>query len=164
MKGLLSFFFLIALLTSCNQQNSIVIKEQPLYPVDELLSRGGVVWVRAPFYVHDKQYPLVGYKADGEPEYQVYEVRTFPTDTYVVFSTAMDAPKVLLARSPHGGCILRWTEEENQFVDPCYGSIFDVSGKYISGPAQRDLDTLPSEVRDNLVWVRNEIQLGESHE
>lgn len=50
---------------------------------------------------------------------------------------------VFLARSPHGSCLLRWDEAADEIEDPCYGSRFDMEGKYLFGPAPRDLDRLP---------------------
>lgn len=62
---------------------------------------------------------------------------------------------VLLARSPHGGCPLTWKAEDEVFHDPCFGSEFAIDGTHILSPAQRNLDQLPSSVRDDVIWVRN---------
>ena len=52
----------------------------------------------------------------------------------------------IVAYSPnctHLGCAYQWEESRNRFECPCHNSIFDISGKVISGPAPRPLDTLP---------------------
>lgn len=141
---------------------------RPLAPVDFVAAQGGVISLRAPFSTQDHQYPLVSYQADGEMEYSVYDELLWPTDVFVVADPALlapqEAPRVFLARSPHGGCLLKWEYAEQWFSDPCYGSRFDATGRYVSGPSPRHLDRLPSEVRAGVIWVRNEIVYGESHQ
>ncbi|RIK33455.1 MAG: hypothetical protein DCC55_34910 [Chloroflexi bacterium] len=163
MKRWVYLLLLSALLVACRPQERVEIAERPLLPLERLVLAGGVVWVRAPFHTHDRQYPLVGYNTIGEPEYHVYDVVMFPTDVYVVMPDETETPLVFLARSPHGGCILQWQADDEHLVDSCYGSRFALSGEYVFGPAQRHLDRLPSEVRDGVIWVRNEVIYGEEH-
>lgn len=40
----------------------------------------------------------------------------------------------------HLGCIYDWKPAENKFICPCHGSQFEREGKFIQGPAPRDLD------------------------
>lgn len=40
----------------------------------------------------------------------------------------------------HLGCIYGWKPEEGKFICPCHGSQFEREGKFIQGPAPRNLD------------------------
>jgi len=42
-------------------------------------------------------------------------------------------------KCPHMGCQLEWNPDEKSWDCPCHGSRFDVYGKLLEGPAQRDL-------------------------
>ncbi len=50
---------------------------------------------------------------------------------------------------PHLGCRYNWDQEKELFICPCHNSIFTIEGKYVSGPALRGLDTLPTEIKNN---------------
>lgn len=54
---------------------------------------------------------------------------------------------------PHLGCGFRWNSGDHKFHCPCHGSVYDVSGKVLAGPAPRPLDVLPSKVEDGKLWV-----------
>jgi cytochrome b6-f complex iron-sulfur subunit len=62
-----------------------------------------------------------------------------------------EADKIIVARSgpaeiiacsaicTHKGCIVNYEHDNKQFVCPCHGSRFDLSGHVTHGPAKRDL-------------------------
>ena len=54
---------------------------------------------------------------------------------------------------PHLGCGFRWDGQDRQFQCPCHGSIYDLSGKVLGGPAPRPLDVLPSKVEKGELFV-----------
>ena len=54
---------------------------------------------------------------------------------------------------PHLGCGFRWDAQDRQFTCPCHGSIFDLSGKVLGGPAPRPLDVLPAKVEKGELFV-----------
>jgi len=43
---------------------------------------------------------------------------------------------------PHLGCHYDWHPEGNEFICPCHGSVYSLTGKVLGGPAPRPLDTL----------------------
>jgi menaquinol-cytochrome c reductase iron-sulfur subunit len=43
---------------------------------------------------------------------------------------------------PHLGCRYNWHPGRREFICPCHGSIFSITGKVMGGPAPRPLDTL----------------------
>lgn len=45
-------------------------------------------------------------------------------------------------RCPHMGCQLEWNPDEESWDCPCHGSRFDVEGKLLNGPAQKNLDKI----------------------
>lgn len=56
---------------------------------------------------------------------------------------AQDGPFALSGRCTHLGCILNHDPLSQRFVCPCHGSVFEISGRWISGPAKKDLLSLP---------------------
>lgn len=54
----------------------------------------------------------------------------------------------------HLSCRYNWNSSENEFACPCHGSVFDKSGKVISGPAPRPLDTLPHKIEAGELYVK----------
>jgi quinol---cytochrome c reductase iron-sulfur subunit, bacillus type len=53
----------------------------------------------------------------------------------------------------HLGCGYHWDGGSQQFKCPCHGSVFDVSGRVVAGPAPRPLDALPSKVEQGRLHV-----------
>jgi Rieske Fe-S protein len=54
--------------------------------------------------------------------------------------------KVVSAVCPHEGCEVDWSGEQRKFLCPCHDSVFGPDGARLSGPAQRDLDQMPTRV------------------
>jgi len=54
---------------------------------------------------------------------------------------------------PHLGCGYRWDAHDREFKCPCHGSVFDVNGKVLAGPAPRPLDVLPSKIEKGELLV-----------
>jgi Rieske Fe-S protein len=59
---------------------------------------------------------------------------------------------------------VQWYPEHGVFMDPCYGSVWNRSGKNIAGPAPRGLDWFPVTVEENgwLVVDLSHLQLDRS--
>jgi cytochrome b6-f complex iron-sulfur subunit len=53
----------------------------------------------------------------------------------------------------HLGCLVSWNNNVKQFLCPCHGGKYDISGKVISGPPPRPLARLPLEIREGKVYV-----------
>lgn len=79
--------------------------------------------------------------------------------------TAFPAGKFYLARLEDGGllalhrecthlgCTVPWSPAEQRFVCPCHASSFDLTGRVLSPPATRPLDTLPVRIENGIVKV-----------
>ncbi len=151
----------LVLIAGCGSPD--LVEEIPLAPADWVAEVGGVAPVRAPIAVLDSRYPAFGYNAEGERTTEIIEAWLFPTDVIVVLQEG-ETPLVFLARSPHGGCLLRWDSQTEQFDDPCYGSRFTLDGEYVAGPSPRGMDQLRAEVRGSVVWIQGKIVYGENLE
>ena len=46
----------------------------------------------------------------------------------------------LSQKCPHLGCHVPFCESSGRFECPCHGSIYDLAGEYIAGPAPRGMD------------------------
>lgn len=53
----------------------------------------------------------------------------------------------------HLGCGYHWDPSERKFKCPCHGSVYDVDGRVLGGPAPRRLDVLPSKLEDGRLLV-----------
>jgi menaquinol-cytochrome c reductase iron-sulfur subunit len=61
----------------------------------------------------------------------------------------------------HLGCGYHWDGGAQQFKCPCHGSVYDISGRVLAGPAPRQLDALPSKVDNGrLLIVFKEFKSG----
>lgn len=53
----------------------------------------------------------------------------------------------------HLGCGYHWDSGDREFKCPCHGSVFDINGKVLAGPAPRPLDTLPAKIENGRLFV-----------
>ncbi len=82
---------------------------------------------------------------------------TFPPDSQhaVVFKegvylmSSKDGARAFSAKCPHLGCTVNFDAISKKFKCPCHGSMFDASGKWISGPAGKDLEASPIQKNPN---------------
>jgi len=60
----------------------------------------------------------------------------------------------LSATCSHLGCQVAWNGETKQFKCPCHGGVYDVSGRVVSGPPPRPLESVAAQVRGGNVLVK----------
>lgn len=53
----------------------------------------------------------------------------------------------------HLGCGYHWDAPDRKFKCPCHGSVYDVTGRVLAGPAPRPLDDLPAKVENGRLLV-----------
>jgi len=80
--------------------------------------------------------------------------RTVLEKPVYVVKDAAGQVAVMSAVCPHLGCTLPWVEDQNQFICPCHKGTFDSSGKLVSGPPPRNMDSLPLKVEDGVVKIQ----------
>lgn len=54
----------------------------------------------------------------------------------------------------HLGCGYRWDDVDRRFKCPCHGSVYDIEGKVMAGPAPRPLDRLPVKIENGRLMVQ----------
>jgi cytochrome b6-f complex iron-sulfur subunit len=59
----------------------------------------------------------------------------------------------LSQKCPHLGCKVPFCQTSGRFECPCHGSIFDLAGEYIEGPAPHGMDRYRLEVKGKAVVV-----------
>ena len=62
--------------------------------------------------------------------------------------------QVVSAVCPHEGCEVTWRAEVRDFFCPCHDSRFDAEGTRLSGPANRDLERLPTRVEGGILQIQ----------
>lgn len=53
----------------------------------------------------------------------------------------------------HLGCGYHWDTTDRRFKCPCHGSVYDVTGEVLAGPAPRPLDRLPTKIEEGRLLV-----------
>ncbi len=98
------------------------------------------------FFVTDEDnLPKRGVKA-FEVKYQKGSLRIFVVrinDEYIVLSSVCT----------HLGCSVRWSKERGEFLCPCHGGRYSMSGEVIAGPPPENLYRLPLKFLNGKVYV-----------
>jgi len=53
----------------------------------------------------------------------------------------------------HLGCRCDWSSADAQFLCPCHGSRFSLTGQVLGGPAPRPMDELPHKIENGQLYV-----------
>jgi cytochrome b6-f complex iron-sulfur subunit len=61
--------------------------------------------------------------------------------------------RALYQKCPHLGCKVPFCESSAQFECPCHGSVYNVLGEYLAGPAPRGMDRFPISIENDHVMV-----------
>jgi nitrite reductase/ring-hydroxylating ferredoxin subunit len=73
--------------------------------------------------------------------------------TRVFVVSAFDGPIVLSATCSHLGCLVNYHKDKQEFVCPCHGGRYDLTGKNIAGPPPAPLTRLPVRMKDGMITV-----------
>lgn len=73
--------------------------------------------------------------------------RSFPEGRFWVLRT-QEGVAALDAVCTHLDCLVGWDDQAGEFACPCHGSRFDATGRYLAGPAPRDMDRFAVQVVD----------------
>ena len=57
----------------------------------------------------------------------------------------------------HLGCRIKHSTEQNRYLCPCHGGVFDEDGKVVSGPPPKPLEQHPTKVEGGKIWVYKEV-------
>ena len=61
--------------------------------------------------------------------------------------------RALYQKCPHLGCRVPFCDSSGRFECPCHGSVYNVVGEYLAGPAPRGLDRFPIRISGDRVLV-----------
>jgi cytochrome b6-f complex iron-sulfur subunit len=80
----------------------------------------------------------------------------FAKDPVIVIRDPQDKNVIhaVNALCTHQQCLVNWQKEKSVFICPCHGSTFAPDGKYLQGPAKSGLQTFPTKIHENDVWVK----------
>lgn len=79
-------------------------------------------------------------------------VKYYPNGRFYI--AAFDGQlQALYQKCPHLGCRVPFCELSGQFECPCHGSVYNIKGEYLQGPAPRGLDRFPIRVEGDEVFV-----------
>src|SRR6266849_6553379 len=71
----------------------------------------------------------------------------------VLVHTAENQIKAYSAVCTHLGCIVQYSEDSRNFHCNCHGSVFDLNGTNIGGPAPRPLTPFRVELKNESIFV-----------
>ncbi len=74
------------------------------------------------------------------------------TDAIFILKTE-NAVKVLSRTCPHLGCKLAYSPQKRIIRCPCHGSRFEPNGKYLSGPAKKDLKSFDYQINSDQLQI-----------
>lgn len=68
-------------------------------------------------------------------------------------------------KCPHLGCTVPWNNTEAKFHCPCHGSVYNLTGQNVAGPAPRPMDMMEIEVRgEDIIVNTGKIKQRARHE
>ena len=137
--------------------------KKALYGVLVLLGFGFLVpavKIIAPVKSHDKELTYFPLLAEEEiPRVGVKKAElTFAVlgkerKARVFIVSSPEGPDVFSATCSHLGCLVSYHKEKREFVCPCHGGKYDLTGRNISGPPPAPLTRFPLKIRDGMLFV-----------
>ena len=73
----------------------------------------------------------------------------------MVLHTSQDQFKSFSATCTHLGCTVEYNKDDKKIHCNCHGSVFDLTGKNISGPAPAPLQPMRIILKDNDITISN---------
>lgn len=89
-------------------------------------------------------------------EKEAFVTKTQLEEVWVIKHSAKNVT-VFSPICPHLGCLYNWHPKVREFICPCHGSVFSITGKVLGGPAPRPLDTLPWKIKQGKLFVEWEL-------
>jgi cytochrome b6-f complex iron-sulfur subunit len=137
--------------------------KKALYSVLVLFSLGFLVpaiKIFAPAGSRDKELSFFPLLAEEEiPRFGVKKAElTFTVlgkerKARVFIVSSSGGPVVFSAICSHLGCLVSYHKEKQEFVCPCHGGKYDLTGKNFSGPPPAPLTRFPLKIQDGMLFV-----------
>lgn len=118
----------------------------------------GVVWFAYPRFAEGTFGGVFNFSAERVPAAGAPPVSE-PSGRFHVSQLEDESLVVLYGVCTHLGCLPSWTPANGRFECPCHGSKFELSGKFIEGPAPRSLDRFRTTItfEDGTVETTNDL-------
>jgi cytochrome b6-f complex iron-sulfur subunit len=71
----------------------------------------------------------------------------------VFLVSSPEGPAVFSATCSHLGCLVNYSKEKHEFICPCHGGRYDLTGRNITGPPPAPLMRFPIKMQDGMVFV-----------
>jgi Rieske Fe-S protein len=71
----------------------------------------------------------------------------------VFIVSSSEGPVVFSAICSHLGCLVSYHKDRQEFVCPCHGGKYDLTGRNISGPPPAPLTRFPLKIQDGMLFV-----------
>ncbi len=137
--------------------------KKALYGVLVLFGLGFLVpavRIFAPFSSHDKElafFPLLAEEEIPRTGVKKAELaisvlgKERKARVFIVSSSG--GPVVFSAVCSHLGCLVSYHKDKQEFVCPCHGGKYDLTGRNISGPPPAPLTRFPLKIQDGMLFV-----------
>lgn len=97
----------------------------------------------------EEEIPRLGVKRSE----LIYTVRGAERKMRVFTVSSPKGLSVFSAVCSHLGCLVNYNKEKGEFVCPCHGGRYDLSGRNIAGPPPAPLTALPIKIEEGIVLV-----------
>ncbi len=81
----------------------------------------------------------------------VYSVSGKERKARVFIISSQEGLTVLSATCSHLGCLVNYNREKGEFICPCHGGRYDLSGRNIAGPPPAPLSRIPTRIEAGMV-------------
>ena len=90
----------------------------------------------------------------GELALNSGKIVKFNKEPFILVRTVQDQYKAFSARCTHLGCVVEYRREgAGSFHCNCHGSVFDLSGKNVQGPAPQPLQPARVSIKDSEIII-----------
>ncbi len=97
----------------------------------------------------EEQPTLIAFE---HPEHDVFQKYNLIHRVWVIKHSSTKVT-VFSPFCPDMSCRYHWDNDSKKFVCPCDASVYSITGKVISGPSPRPLDTLPWKIKDGKLFI-----------
>ncbi|MDE1921208.1 MAG: ubiquinol-cytochrome c reductase iron-sulfur subunit [Candidatus Omnitrophica bacterium] len=112
-------------------------------------------------FIKVPNFPAIPLETPTKMTFEYMDVQAYITSNVIydvwVVKHAADKASVYNPLCTHLNCRYTWVGSHHEFMCPCHGSIFNINGKVVGGPAPRPLDTLPYKIEGGELYVHWEL-------
>ncbi|HXY62162.1 MAG TPA: Rieske (2Fe-2S) protein [Nitrospirota bacterium] len=137
--------------------------KKALYGLLALLGLGFLIpaiRISAPLAVRERElafFPLIPEddipRAGVKKTELIFSINGKERKTRVFIVSSAAGPTILSAVCSHLGCLVNYQKDKGEFVCPCHGGRYDLSGKNIAGPPPAPLMRFPAMTQGGMLMV-----------